>query len=90
MASTMTASGLIDFEDNDLSIGEISTWYRDRDEDGMGPARPIVSCEPLNGGVTNDDDCDDTRASVAPGFPELCNGPTMTAMKLLMKTSMRR
>jgi N-acetylneuraminic acid mutarotase len=51
--------------------------YRDTDGDGYGDAAMAgTSCDGLvpPGSVTNDDDCDDTRASVHPGAFEICNG----------------
>gem|GEM_PF-829090 len=46
-------------------------YYADEDEDGFGdPLNPVYSCEsqPI-GSVTNDEDCDDTRADVNPNAP---------------------
>ena len=60
--------GLVDFDDNDLALDDVASWYRDRDEDGFGSGDAVASCEPLSGYVTNDADCDDTRATAAPGL----------------------
>ena len=55
-------------------------YYRDADGDGYGdpsvPAEgPTTRCGgPRTGYVTDNTDCDDTRASVHPGVPEVCDG----------------
>jgi hypothetical protein len=47
------------------------TYYTDADGDGFGnPASPVIGQQ--IGAVMNDNDCDDTRASVRPGAPEVC------------------
>ncbi len=52
-----------------------SVWYQDRDEDGQGDASVFVySCAEPEGYVPSQADCDDTRASVHLGAPELCDG----------------
>src|SRR5690606_6759271 len=49
-----------------------ATWYADADGDGFGdPAVSQQACRRPAGTVSNDDDCDDTRASVHPGAPEV-------------------
>lgn len=49
--------------------------YADTDNDQHGaPGASISSCEPTRAGyVTSSDDCDDSRASVYTGAPELCD-----------------
>ena len=51
-------------------------WYADKDGDGYGSAvrLPGNTCEPPAESAPNPDDCDDLRASVAPGAPEICDG----------------
>ena len=50
-------------------------WYRDVDGDGFGdPADSVLQCGAPAGYVGNDDDCDDTRSTISPTSPELCNG----------------
>ena len=66
--------GLVDFDDTDLALDDVASWYRDRDEDGFGSGDAVASCEPLSGYVANNADCDDARATAAPGLSELCNG----------------
>ena len=52
--------------------GVTGTFYADADGDGFGdPATSLEACE---GAAANDDDCDDTRADVAPGAAEVCDG----------------
>lgn len=50
-------------------------WYRDADGDGFGNAAVTSSfCQMPAGYVANSADCDDTRAVVYPGAPQLCDG----------------
>ena len=60
-----------------LAIGGTfaTTWFLDGDGDGFGGA-PVTTCDetPQDGYSANDDDCDDTRAAVYPGAPEVCDG----------------
>ncbi|MBL8619522.1 MAG: hypothetical protein JNM72_28175 [Deltaproteobacteria bacterium] len=59
--------------DNDAS--DALTTYRDADSDGAGdPALSRRECSASAGYVTAGTDCDDTRAYVAPGAAELCDG----------------
>lgn len=49
-------------------------YYLDFDGDGYGNPESIVSaCVPVKGGLTQGGDCDDTRVSVYPDAPELCD-----------------
>jgi len=49
------------------------SWFRDTDGDGFGdPA--VGACDPGDGWVADATDCDDTRADVAPGATEFCDG----------------
>ena len=60
--------------DGPTALGALTYWV-DSDSDNFGaPASPIVSCSQPAGSVTNDDDCNDTTAAIAPGQPEACNG----------------
>ncbi len=65
--------------DCDLAVDEydavdIVTWYADADSDGYGnPDEPLLSCEPPEGYVLDDGDCDDSRADVNPGATEVCD-----------------
>jgi hypothetical protein len=67
--------------DDDAS--DAQEYYTDGDGDGYGDASlPVESCEQPADASVNDDDCDDTRANVSPGSPEIagnhrddnCNG----------------
>jgi hypothetical protein len=62
--------------DNDcnLAVDDILS-YRDADGDGYGThAQSSAGCPIPPGYVSNDDDCDDTRAWVHPGAEDFCNG----------------
>ena len=53
-----------------ISVCE-GTWYTDDDGDGYGdPTTATDACIQPSGTVDNGDDCDDTRAHVAPGAAE--------------------
>jgi hypothetical protein len=76
------ADELCNGEDDDCD-GEIdedealdtSTWYADADGDGYGDAATTVeTCEPPEGYVRNNTDCDDTDPLQYPGADEYCNG----------------
>jgi hypothetical protein len=50
-------------------------WYVDDDEDGLGDdAAFTIACEPSHGRVAAGGDCDDDRADVGTGMPEVCDG----------------
>ncbi|MFZ5477995.1 MAG: putative metal-binding motif-containing protein [Myxococcota bacterium] len=61
--------------DGTVDEGTSSSWYyADDDGDGYGDASTgVYTCSPSSGYVTNDDDCDDTSASVSPADRETCN-----------------
>ena len=51
----------------DEDAADVSTWYADADGDGYGDAADSSeACDAPSGSVDNDDDCDDTDASVSP------------------------
>ena len=57
--------------DENLNI----TWYLDYDGDGFGDANyPSNDCDPGNGYVSNDNDCNDLNANAYPGAEEVCDG----------------
>jgi len=50
-------------------------FYRDSDGDGYGnPNEFVNTCSPPPGYVENGLDCDDNRADIHPGAPEICDG----------------
>ncbi len=50
-------------------------YYADADADGYGDAGvTVLACSPPPGYVSDDTDCDDSRADVYPGAPELLDG----------------
>ena len=52
-----------------------SSFYRDSDGDGYGNASVSVDgCEPPEGYVADDSDCDDSRSGTYPGADEMCDG----------------
>ena len=56
-------------------LGPPDLRYADADGDGYGdPSVSLSLCGTSPGYVTDHTDCDDTRASVHPGAPELCDG----------------
>jgi hypothetical protein len=52
---------------------ESTVWYLDADADGFGGSDAIASCTSVEGYVENNNDCDDSNATVYPDAPELCN-----------------
>ncbi len=53
---------------------DVTTWYADTDGDTFGNlSSSRRQCTQPTGHVTNSTDCDDTRAEVKPGAPEVCN-----------------
>ena len=58
-----------------VTITPATAYYADTDGDTYGdPSNILQACSLPAGYVTNDDDCDDTRAAVHPGATEICNG----------------
>jgi len=50
-------------------------WFQDVDGDGFGnPTVSVQQCGQPTGYVTNNTDCDDTRADRNPGLAEICDG----------------
>ena len=55
---------LIDDTDTSVDPSTFSTFYTDRDGDGLGdPSVPLFACVEPAGAVSNADDCDDTTTS---------------------------
>jgi hypothetical protein len=54
---------------------DAGTWYVDLDQDGYGnPSASHNACVAPFGYVSDNTDCDDSRASVSPSGTEVCNG----------------
>ena len=67
-------NGLDDNCDGQIDEGVLATFYRDADGDGYGnPSQSVQLCHASPGFVNQDGDCDDTRSSVYPSAPEVCN-----------------
>jgi hypothetical protein len=66
--------GLFDENDPDIDALTLIGWGRDDDGDGFGTSRDaLLACQQPAGFGFVDTDCDDTRADVNPGMPEICN-----------------
>jgi hypothetical protein len=66
---------LIDDEDDGPILIGVGLYFFDADGDGYGdPWIEEGFCDPPDGYVTNDEDCDDCNELVYPGAPELCDG----------------
>jgi hypothetical protein len=66
--------GLVDDEDDTVDPASMTPFYFDGDLDGYGdPDLTRSSCAAPDGAADNGDDCDDDRAEVNPGAPEVCN-----------------
>ncbi|MCB9681810.1 MAG: putative metal-binding motif-containing protein [Alphaproteobacteria bacterium] len=67
---------LVDDDDPAVDTSSAQTYYRDGDRDGFGRDEAIQVCNPntVAGIAPTNDDCDDTRNTVYPGAPEICDG----------------
>ncbi|MFT4621893.1 MAG: hypothetical protein ACI8PZ_000545, partial [Myxococcota bacterium] len=68
--------GLVDEADSSIDPFTLVEWGPDADGDGYGVDRDLVlACQPPvgYGRSGGEEDCDDTRADVNPGMPEICN-----------------
>jgi hypothetical protein len=58
----------------DEGVTNLPTWYADTDGDGFGDAgTAVTACFAPAGHVADATDCDDTRATVNPSAPEICD-----------------
>ena len=68
-------NGIDDDCDGQIDEGVKSTFYADTDKDGYGDANNTAqACSAPEGYVSDNTDCDDSKASVHPGAAEVCNG----------------
>jgi hypothetical protein len=59
--------------DEDSAL-DVATWYEDADGDGYGDSDSTdLDCSQPTGYVADDNDCDDTSASIYPGADEYCD-----------------
>ena len=65
------ASGGTDCDDDNPAI-YAKQWYFDQDRDGFG-SDPLWICNPSEGFVDNDGDCDDSNAEIHPNAVEICD-----------------
>ena len=66
-------TGINDFSRWTLAQESLTTYYQDKDGDGCGnPAVTTQASAPPSGYVTNNGDCDDTRATTYPSAQEIC------------------
>jgi predicted outer membrane repeat protein len=73
--ATETCNNVDDNCDGQTDEGLRLTYYDDNDNDGFGdPNLPTAACSQPNGFVSNNLDCDDTRASINPNGTETCDG----------------
>ncbi|MEY4118812.1 MAG: hypothetical protein RLZZ116_2140 [Planctomycetota bacterium] len=76
-AASETCNGLDDDCDSTADEGlTFLNYYPDSDNDGYGASTATAqsSCSAVTGKVTNNTDCDDSRATANPAASELCNG----------------
>jgi len=75
IGATEVCNGIDDDCDGMMDEGVSVAGFVDADRDGYGDAtRPRTACGTAVGFSPYGTDCDDTRASVHPGQPELCDG----------------
>ncbi len=69
-----TCNELDDDCDGKVDEGVGETYYRDADGDGFGTSDDTIqACSMPTGYVSDQTDCDDTRADVNPDAPEVCD-----------------
>ena len=69
--------GAVEDADPSVLASTFTTFYADTDGDTYGDIdNPILACDPSDGVVTDDTDCDDTDPAYHPGATESCDDPT--------------
>jgi hypothetical protein len=67
--------GTINEGQDDGTLIDTDTWYKDADSDGYGTdSDTIQQCDRPNGYVLDGGDCDDANRFVSPSAPEVCDG----------------
>ncbi len=67
-------NGIDDNCDGSIDDGLLAFWAPDNDGDGYGDVMNVLeSCSPPMGYITNNEDCDDTNASINIGAQEICD-----------------
>ncbi|MFA6132148.1 MAG: putative metal-binding motif-containing protein, partial [Patescibacteria group bacterium] len=62
-----------EIDDDDFGIADQTLWYLDEDADGFGTEHVWVwACDHPSGYVLDNDDCDDSDATVNPDAEEVC------------------
>jgi hypothetical protein len=73
-AAAERCNGIDDNCDGNIDEDVQGVWYLDADEDGFGdPASSVDDCDPPDGYVADDTDCDDAYADTNPDAPEICD-----------------
>lgn len=62
-----------DCDDDDPRADVVRPWFADLDGDGFGTGVGIEACNPPEGHVDVDGDCNDADAAIAPGADEYCD-----------------
>jgi hypothetical protein len=67
-------SGTADNDDAGADSSTFTTWYADTDGDSFGdPDAGTERCDPADGEVADNTDCDDTNAAINPDATEICD-----------------
>jgi hypothetical protein len=73
-AAVERCNGIDDNCDGEIDEDVLATWYADTDQDGYGdPEAPLDECDPPDGYVSDNTDCDDDFDDTWPGADEVCD-----------------